>query len=109
MGYRGSPEQARDPRGFAVKFFTQQGNWDIVDINWPIFFIRDAIKFPDFVHANKPSAVTGVQNADLAFDFFAHTPEATNMLTHLYTVEGMPDSYRHMDGYAVHAFKLVNA
>src|ERR1700692_578120 len=109
MGYRGSPEQARDPRGFAVKFYTKQGNWDVVGINWPIFFIRDAIKFPDFVHANKPSAVTGVQNADLAFDFFAHTPEATNMLTHLYTVEGMPDSYRHMDGFGVHAFKFVNA
>src|SRR3984893_14080218 len=109
MGYRGSPEQARDPRGFAVKFYTQQGNWDIVGINWPIFFIRDAIKFPDFVHANKPSAVTGVQDANLAFDFFAHTPEATSMLTHLYTDEGMPDSNRHMDGFAVHAFKLVNA
>src|SRR6202171_3249891 len=109
MGYRGSPEQARDPRGFAIKFYTGQGNWDMVGINWPIFFIRDAIKFPDFVHANKPSAVTGVQNADLAFDFFAHTPEATNMLTHLYTVEGMPDSYRHMDGFGVHAFKLINA
>jgi catalase len=109
MGYRGSPEQARDPRGFAIKFYTQQGNWDMVGINWPIFFIRDAIKFPDFVHANKPGAVTGVQNPNLAFDFFAHTPEATNMLTHLYTDEGMPDSYRHMDGFAVHAFKFVNA
>ena len=109
MGYRGSPEEARDPRGFAIKFYTTQGNWDMVGINWPIFFIRDAIKFPDFVHANKPSAVTGVQDANLAFDFFAHSPEATNMLTHLYTDEGMPDSYRHMDGYAVHAFKFVNA
>jgi catalase len=109
MGYRGSPEQARDPRGFAIKFYTQQGNWDMVGINWPIFFIRDAIKFPDFVHANKPSAVTGVQDANLAFDFFAHTPEATNMLTHLYTDAGMPDSYRHMDGFGVHAFKFVNA
>lgn len=109
MGYRGSPEQARDPRGFAVKFYTMQGNWDLVGINWPIFFIRDAIKFPDFVHANKPSAVTGVQDPNLAFDFFAHTPEATSMLTHLYTDEGMPDSYRHMDGYGVHAFKFVNA
>jgi catalase len=109
MGYRGSPEEARDPRGFAIKFYTTQGNWDMVGINWPIFFIRDAIKFPDFVHANKPSAVTGVQDANLAFDFFAHTPEATNMLTHLYTDEGMPDSYRHMDGYAVHAFKFVSA
>jgi catalase len=109
MGYRGSPEQARDPRGFAVKFYTTQGNWDLVGINWPIFFIRDAIKFPDFVHANKPGAVTGVQDPNLAFDFFAHAPEATNMLTHLYTDEGMPDSYRHMDGFGVHAFKLVNA
>jgi catalase len=109
MGYRGSPEQARDPRGFAVKFYTRQGNWDMVGINWPIFFIRDAIKFPDFVHANKPSAVTGVQDPNLAFDFFAHVPESTNMLTHLYTDEGMPDSYRHMDGYAVHAFKFVNS
>ena len=109
MGYRGSPEQARDPRGFAIKFYTQQGNWDMVGINWPVFFIRDAIKFPDFVHANKPSAVTGVQDPNLAFDFFAHTPEATNMLTQLYTDEGMPDSYRHMDGFAVHAFKFVSA
>ncbi|WNC94243.1 catalase [Paraburkholderia sp. FT54] len=109
MGYRGSPEQARDPRGFAIKFYTQQGNWDMVGINWPVFFIRDAIKFPDFVHANKPSAVTGVQDPNLAFDFFAHSPEATNMLTHLYTDEGMPNSYRHMDGFGVHAFKFVNA
>ncbi|KVL25171.1 catalase [Burkholderia sp. MSMB1835] len=109
MGYRGSPEQARDPRGFAVKFYTQQGNWDMVGINWPVFFIRDGIKFPDFVHANKPSAVTGVQDPNLAFDFFAHTPEATHMLTMLYTDAGMPDSYRRMDGFAVHAFKFVNA
>lgn len=109
MGYRGSPEQARDPRGFAVKFYTQQGNWDIVGINQPVFFIRDAIKFPDFVHANKPSAVTGVQDANLAFDFFAHAPEATNMLTHMYSAIGMPDSYRDMDGFGVHAFKFVNA
>jgi catalase len=109
MGYRGSPEQARDPRGFAIKFYTQQGNWDMVGINQPVFFIRDAIKFPDFVHANKPSAVTGVQDANLAFDFFAHTPEATNMLTHMYSDAGMPDSYRNMDGFAVHAFKFVSA
>jgi catalase len=109
MGYRGSPEQARDPRGFAIKFYTQQGNWDMVGINHPVFFIRDAIKFPDFVHANKPSAVTGVQDPNLAFDFFAHTPEATNMLTRLYSELGMPNSYRNMDGYAVHAFKFVNA
>jgi catalase len=109
MNFRGSPEQARDPRGFATKFYTQDGNWDLVGNNIPIFFIRDAIKFPDFVHANKPSAVTGVQDPNLAFDFFANTPEATAMLTRLYSWEGMPNSYRNMDGFGVHAFKLVNA
>jgi catalase len=109
MGYRGSPEAARDPRGFAVKFYTDQGNWDIVGINEPIFFIRDAIKFPDFVHANKPAATTDIQDPNLAFDFFSRTPESTHMLTWLYSDIGMPESYREMDGYGVHAFRLVNA
>lgn len=71
MGYRGSPEAARDPRGFAVKFYTDQGNWDLVGNNLPVFFIRDAIKFPDFVHANKPAATTNIQDPNLAFDFGA--------------------------------------
>jgi catalase len=109
MNFRGSPEAARDPRGFAVKFYTDQGNWDLVGINEPIFFIRDAIKFPDFVHANKPSPVTNVQDPNRAFDFFSHVPESTHMLTQLYTdTVGMPASYRTMDGYGVHAFRLVN-
>jgi catalase len=109
MGYRGSPEAARDPRGFAVKFYTDQGNWDLVGINWPVFFIRDAIKFPDFVHANKPSAITNIQDPNLAFDFFSRSPESTHMLTLLYSDQGMPASYREMDGFGVHAFRLVNA
>src|SRR3982075_3688654 len=110
MGYRGSPEAARDPRGFAVKFYTDQGNWDLVGINEPIFFIRDAIKFPDFVHANKPSAITNIQDPGRAFDFFSHVPESTHMLTQLYTdTIGMPASYRMMDGYGVHACRLVNS
>ena len=109
MNFRGSPEAARDPRGFAVKFYTDQGNYDIVGINEPIFFIRDAIKFPDFVHANKPSPVTNVQDHGLAFDFFSKSPESTHELTMLYTdTIGMPKSYRTMDGYGVHAFRLVN-
>src|SRR5712671_5660173 len=109
MNFRGSPEAARDPRGFAIKFYTDQGNWDLVGINEPIFFIRDAIKFPDFVHANKPSPVTNVQDPGRAFDFFSHVPESTHMLTQLYTdTIGMPASYRTMDGYGVHAFRLVN-
>jgi catalase len=110
MNFRGSPEAARDPRGFAVKFYTDQGNWDVVGINEPIFFIRDAIKFPDFVHANKPSPVTNVQDPNRAFDFFAGVPESTHMLTQLYTdTVGMPASYRTMDGFGVHAFRLVNS
>jgi len=110
MNFRGSPEAARDPRGFAVKFYTEQGNWDLVGINEPIFFIRDAIKFPDFVHANKPSPVTNVQDPGRAFDFFSHVPESTHMLTQLYTdTIGMPASYRTMDGWGVHAFRLVNS
>ena len=109
MNFRGSPEAARDPRGFAVKFYTDQGNWDLVGNNLPVFFIRDAIKFPDFVHANKPSPVTNVQDPNRAFDFFSHVPESTFMLTQLYTdTYGMPASYRMMDGYGVHAFRLVN-
>src|SRR5216684_507346 len=107
MGYRGSPEAARDPRGFAVKFYTDQGNWDLVGNNLPVFFIRDAIKFPDFVHANKPSAITNIQDPNLAFDFFSRTPESTSMLTYLYSNQGMPASYREMDGFGVHAFRLV--
>src|SRR6202051_4562774 len=109
MNFRGSPDAARDPRGFAVKFYTDQGNWDLVGINEPVFFIRDAIKFPDFVHANKPSAITDIQDPNLAFDFFSRTPESTNMLTYLYSPIGMPASYREMDGFGVHAFRLVNA
>jgi catalase len=109
MNFRGSPEAARDPRGFAVKFYTDQGNWDLVGNNLPVFFIRDAIKFPDFVHANKPSPVMNVQDPNRAFDFFSHVPESTYMLSLLYTdTYGMPASYRMMDGYGVHAFRLVN-
>jgi catalase len=109
MPFRGSPEAARDPRGFAVKFYSDQGNWDIVGINQPVFFIRDAIKFPDFVHANKPSPVTNIQDPNRAFDFFAKVPESTYMLTLMYTDMGQPASYRMMDGFGVHAFRLVNA
>jgi catalase len=109
MNFRGSPEAARDPRGFATKFYTDQGNWDIVGINEPVFFIRDAIKFPDFVHANKPSPITNVQDPARAFDFFSKSPESTHELTMLYTdTIGMPASYRTMDGWGVHAFRLVN-
>jgi len=106
---RGSPEQLRDPRGFSVKFYTEDGNWDLVGNNMPVFFIRDAIKFPDVVHALKPSPVTNQQEPNRFFDFFSHVPESTHMLTFLYSDQGTPASLRQMDGFGVHAFKFVNA
>jgi catalase len=109
MGGSASPETIRDPRGFATKFYTDQGNYDIVGINLPVFFIRDAIKFPDFVHANKPSPIYNKQDPDRIFNFFSHVPEATHMLTRLYSDYGIPANYRQMNGSGVHAFKWVNA
>ncbi|MUV04268.1 catalase [Flavobacterium rakeshii] len=106
---KGSPESYRDPRGFAVKFYTEQGNYDLVGNNLPVFFIRDAIKFPDMVHAFKPSPVTnGASDPNRVFDFFANVPEATHMLTWLFSDYGIPANYREMNGSGVHAFKWVN-
>lgn len=107
---KGSPETYRDPRGFATKFYTEQGNYDLVGNNLPVFFIRDAIKFPDMVHAFKPSPVTnGASDANRVFDFFANVPEGTHMLTWLFSDYGIPANYREMQGNGVHAFKWVNA
>lgn len=104
-----SPESLRDPRGFATKFFTADGNWDLVGNNFPTFFIRDAIKFPDMVHAFKPNPDTNLDDNRTTFDFFSHVPEATRTLTLLFSNQGTPASYRQMDGSSVHAYKLVNA
>jgi catalase len=106
---KGSPETLRDPRGFATKFYTEEGNWDLVGNNLPVFFIRDAIKFPDMVHSLKPSPITNVQDPNRFFDFFSHEPGATNMLTYVYQDLGTPASYREMDGFGVHAYKFINA
>lgn len=104
-----SPESLRDPRGFATKFYTRDGNWDLVGNNFPTFFIRDAIKFPDMVHAFKPDPRTNVGDMARTFDFFSHVPEATRTLTLLLSNEGTPAGYQYMDGSSVHAYKLVNA
>lgn len=104
-----SPETLRDPRGFATKFYTSEGNWDLVGNNFPTFFIRDAIKFPDMVHAFKPDPRTNLDNDARLFDFFSHVPEATRTLTELYSNSGTPASYREMNGNSVHAYKFVNA
>jgi len=105
----GSPEQLRDPRGFAVKLYTEEGNWDLVGNNLPVFFIRDAVQFPDMVHSLKPSPITNQQDPNRFFDFFAHHPESTQMLTFVYSDQGTPASLRKMDGFGVHAFKFVDA
>lgn len=107
---QGSPESYRDPRGFAVKFYTEQGNYDLVGNNLPVFFIRDAIKFPDMVHAFKPSPITnGASDPNRVFDFFSNLPESTHMLTWLFSDYGIPANYRQMEGNGVHAYKWVNA
>jgi len=106
---KGSADSARDVRGFAVKFYTDAGNYDLVGNDIPVFFIRDAIKFPDLIHALKPSPVTNAQEAERFFDFFAAMPESTNMLTYLFSDQGTPASFRKMDGFGVNAFKWVNA
>ncbi|WP_231718366.1 catalase KatB [Yersinia rohdei] len=104
-----SPETLRDPRGFATKFYTTEGNWDLVGNNFPTFFIRDAIKFPDMVHAFKPDPRTNLDDDSRRFDFFSHVPESIRTLTLLYSNEGTPASYRNMDGNGVHAYKLLNS
>ena len=106
---KGSADTARDVRGFATKFYTEEGNYDLVGNDIPIFFIRDAIKFPDLVHALKPSPVTNVQEPNRYFDFFAAAPESTHMMTFLFSDQGTPASFREMNGFGVDAFKWVNA
>ncbi|MFD1185363.1 catalase [Pontibacter rugosus] len=105
----GSPETLRDPRGFAVKFYTEDGNWDLVGNNLKIFFIRDAMKFPDLIHSQKPDPITNIQSAERIFDFFSGTPEATHMVTFLYSPWGIPANYRQMQGSGVNTYKWVNA
>jgi catalase len=108
IGGRDSSEVARDPRGFAVKFYTEDGNWDLVGNNLAVFFIRDAIKFPDVIHALKPDPVTFRQEPNRIFDFMSQTPESMHMLTHLFSPRGIPRSYRHMEGFGVNTYRMVN-
>lgn len=106
---RGSADAVRDPRGFAVKFYTQEGNWDLVGNNTPIFFIRDPYKFPDFIHSQKRDPKKGVQDTETWWDFWSQTPESLHQVTYLMGDRGIPASYRHMNGYGSHTFSLINA
>ncbi|MEU7910922.1 catalase [Microbispora bryophytorum] len=108
IGGRDSSECARDPRGFAVKFYTEDGNWDLVGNNLAVFFIRDAIKFPDVIHALKPDPVTFRQEPNRIFDFMSQSPESMHMLVNLFSPRGIPADYRHMQGFGVNTYKWVN-
>jgi catalase len=109
-GGRDSSEVARDPRGFAVKFYTEDGNWDLVGNNLGVFFIRDAVKFPDFIHSQKPDPVTFEASVpNRAFDFFSQTPESLHMVMLVFSPRGIPASYRTQQGFGVNTYKWVNA
>ena len=112
-GNKGSADLARDTRGFAVKFYTNEGNWDLVGNNIPVFFIQDAIKFPDLIHSVKPEPDRGFPQAQSAhdnfWDFVSLMPESTHMLLWVMSDRAIPRSFRFMEGFGVHTFRFVNA
>nr|QCH41148.1 catalase [Modiolus modiolus] len=107
-GESGSADTARDPRGFAVKFYTEDGNWDLVGNNTPIFFIRDPMLFPSFIHTQKRNPETHLKDPDMFRDFITLRPETTHQVSFLFSDRGTPDGFRHMNGYGSHTFKMVN-
>lgn len=107
-GEKGSADSERDPRGFAVKFYTEEGNYDFVGNNTPVFFIRDAMKFPDFIHTQKRNPETNLKDPDMFWDFLSLTPESVHQVTVLFSDRGTPKNYRHMNGYSGHTFMWYN-
>ncbi|MDQ2925579.1 MAG: catalase [Acidobacteriota bacterium] len=107
-GEKGSADTARDPRGFALKFYTEEGNWDMVGNNTPVFFIRDAIKFGDFIHTQKREPSSNLKSATMMWDFWSLSPESLHQVTILFSDRGIPDGFRHMNGYSSHTFSLIN-
>jgi catalase len=107
-GEKGSADTERDPRGFALRFYTEDGNWDLVGNNTPVFFIKDGIKFPDFIHTQKRDPQTNLKSAQMMWDFWSNTPESLHQVTTLFSSRGTPDGYRHMHGFGSHTFSLIN-
>jgi catalase len=107
-GERGSADAARDPRGFAIKFYTEEGNYDMTGNNTPVFFIRDPLKFPDFIHTQKRHPATNCPDPDMFWDFLSLTPESIHQVTILFSDRGTPASYRNMNGYSSHTYKWYN-
>jgi len=108
-GEKGSADTERDPRGFAVRFYTEEGNWDLVGNNTPVFFLKDGIKFPDFIHTQKRDPQTNLKSPTAMFDFWSRTPESLHQVTTLFSSRGTPDGYRHMHGFGSHTYSLINA
>jgi len=108
-GERGAADAERDVRGFALRFYTEEGNWDMVGNNTPIFFVRDALKFPDFIHTQKRHPRTNMRSPTAMWDFWSLSPESLHQVTILMSDRGLPQSYRNIDGFGSHAYSFINA
>ncbi|MGO1397851.1 MAG: catalase [Brevibacterium yomogidense] len=108
-GELGSPDSWRDVRGFALKFYTEEGNFDMVGNNTPIFFVRDPMKFPDFIHSQKRLPDSGLRSANMQWDFWTHSPESAHQVSYLMGDRGLPKTWRHMNGYSSHTYMWTNA
>ncbi len=107
-GELGSADTARDPRGFALKFYTEEGNWDLVGNNTPVFFVRDALKFSDFIHSQKRHPATGMRDNTMQWDFWSLSPESLHQITTLFSDRGIPATLRNMHGFGSHTYSLWN-
>ena len=108
-GEQGSPDTWRDVHGFALRFYTEDGNYDIVGNNTPVFFLRDGMKFPDFIHSQKRLGVNGLRDADMQWDFWTRNPESTHQVTYLMGDRGTPKTTRHQNGYGSHTCLLYTS
>ena len=108
-GEKGSADTERDPRGFAIKFYTEEGNWDLVGNNTPVFFVKDPKKFGDFIHTQKRDPYTNCKSPTMMWDFWSLNPESLHQVTILMSDRGTPYGYRHMDGFGSHTFSMINA
>jgi len=108
-GERGAADAERDVRGWGLKFYTDQGNWDLVGNNTPVFFVRDPLKFPDFIHTQKRDPRTNMRSATAMWDFWSLSPESLHQVTTLFSDRGIPKSYRHLHGFGSHTYSFLNA
>ena len=108
-GEKGSADTVRDVRGFALKFYTEEGNWDMVGNNTPVFFVRDAIKFPDFIHTQKREPQTNLRSEAMKWDFWSQVPESLHQVTILFSDRGIPKGIPYMNGFGSHTYSFINA